>query len=87
MLVGDPNQLDAVCKSKHAIQLGFSKSLMEQFLEKKLYTRDSRSGKFNQNFITQLVRNYRSHGVILQKPSEIFYDGFLQAAAAESLYQ
>lgn len=77
VLAGDAKQLDAVTKSKHAQMLGFNKSFMEHLLEKKLYRSK------NQNFITQLVKNYRSHAAILHKPSKLFYHGVLQAAAPE----
>lgn len=85
VFVGDPKQLDAVAKSDHARQLGFNKSLMEQLLDMKLYKRNK--GKFNQNYITQLVKNYRCHPAILRKPSEMFYDGLLEPAALESEFQ
>lgn len=59
---------------------------MEHLLEKKLYKRNIATGKFNQNYITQLVKNYRCHSTILRKPSELFYGGVLEAAAAESMF-
>lgn len=85
VLAGDAKQLDAVTISDHAMQLKFNISFMEQLLEKNLYKRDT-AGKFNQNYITQLVKNYRCHPSILQKPSEIFYGGFLKAEAPEGIY-
>lgn len=59
---------------------------MEHLLEKKLYKRNIATGKFNQNYITQLVKNYRCHSTILRKPSELFYGGVLEAAAPESMF-
>lgn len=58
---------------------------MEHLLEKKLYKRDITTGRLNQNYITQLVKNYRCHPAILRKPSELFYDGVLKAAAPECM--
>lgn len=58
---------------------------MEQLLDKKLYKRNMDTNKFNQNYITQLVKNYRCHPEILRKPSELFYGGLLEAAAPESM--
>lgn len=86
VLAGDTKQLDAVTKSVHAQQLNFNISFMENLLEKNLYKRDTTTGKFNQNYITQLVKNYRCHPAILRKPSDLFYDGVLEAAAPESVY-
>lgn len=83
VLAGDAKQLDAVTKSKHAMKLKFHKSFMEHLLDKKLYKRKSSTGKFNQNYMTQLVKNYRCHWNILLKPSELFYDSVLEAAAPE----
>lgn len=77
MLAGDPKQLDPVTKSKHSKELGFSKSLMEQLFEQKLYQRNILTTKFNPVYITQLVKNYRSHKDILKVPNELFYDNRL----------
>lgn len=82
-MAGDAKQLDAVTKSLHAQALKFNVSFPEQLLHKKLYKRNEATGKFNQNFMTQLVKNYRCHPAILKKPSELFYDGFLEPAASE----
>lgn len=68
------------------MKLNFNKSFMEYLLEKKLYKRDITTGRFNQNYITQLVKNYRCHPEILHKPSELFYDGMLKAEAHAGMY-
>lgn len=60
---------------------------MEQLLKKDLYKRNKITGKFNQHYITQLVKNYRCHSAILKKPSELFYDGRLEAAAPEGEFK
>lgn len=82
-LAGDPKQLDAVTNSYNAKQLGFSTSFMEHLSNKPLYQPNSRSGKYNEKFITCLVRNYRSHKDILKIPNILFYNGQLKAEAPE----
>lgn len=83
VLAGDPKQLDAVTKSGYAGKLGFKTSFMEHLFEKRLYKRNPVTGEFNQKYITQLVKNYRSHPAILNIPNELFYDNKLEAKAPE----
>lgn len=85
VLAGDAKQLDPVTVSEHAKKLNFNKSFMEHLLDKKLYKRNPSTKKFNQNYITQLVRNYRCHKEILRKPNELFYDNVLIAEALQSM--
>lgn len=85
ILAGDPTQLDAVCKSSVAAELGFKFSLMERLFNKPLYSRDCRN-KFNPKYITQLVKNYRSHEAILHAPSFLFYGNTLESEAPEGLF-
>lgn len=68
------------------MQMNFNKSFMEHLLAKKLYKRNSETKKFNQNYITQLVKNYRCHSTILRKPSELFYENLLEAKASEGMH-
>lgn len=79
VLIGDPKQLDAVTISQSAAKLGYGTSFLEQLFEFVLYKRDAITGKFNSKYITQLVKNYRSHPVILQVPNQLFYEGALKA--------
>lgn len=81
ILSGDPKQLDAISKSEWATKLGYSVSWLEQMFKFPLYKRDSVSGKFNSKYITQLVKNYRSHPAILHIANQLFYDGSLEAKA------
>lgn len=83
VLAGDPKQLDAVTKSGYAGKLGFKTSFMEHLFEKRLYKRNALTGKFNQKYITQLVKNYRSHPAILEIPNKLFYDNKLEAKAPD----
>lgn len=84
-MAGDAKQLDAVTKSQYAKELKFNVSFMEQLLLKSLYKRNKDTGKFNQNYITQLTKHYRCHRAILQKPNALFYDNVLESAAPEGI--
>lgn len=81
VLAGDPKQLDAVTKSDYAVKLGFKTSFMEHLFEKPLYSRHPYTHKYNHKYITQLVKNYRSHPAILSIPNKLFYDNKLEAKA------
>lgn len=83
ILAGDPKQLDAVTKSEQAKELGFRTSLLEHLCEREVYKRDPKTKQFNEIYITQLVRNYRSHPSILKLPNELFYDNSLLPVASE----
>lgn len=74
-------QLDPVTKSKHAKDLGFSVSFMEQLFKQPLYQRNVVTKEYNPRFITQLVKNYRSHKDILNVPNEMFYENRLEPQA------
>lgn len=78
-------QLDAVTKSVYASKLGFKVSIMEQLMKQQLYKRDPRTGEYNQNYITQLVKNYRSHSAILHTANNLFYENKLQVKATKGL--
>lgn len=83
VLAGDPKQLDAVTKSEQAKELGFRTSFLEHLCERKRYQRDKNTKQFNDTYITQLVRNYRSHPSILKLPNELFYNNTLKAMASD----
>lgn len=82
ILCGDPMQLDAVTKSDWSTKLGFKISWFEQLFKMPLYKRHERTGDFNKTYITQLVRNYRSHAAILKVPNKLFYENQLKAMVA-----
>lgn len=84
ILAGDPKQLDAVTRSYKAKRLGYNTSWLEQLCRMNLYSRHSQTGQFNPMYITQLVKNYRSHPEILSIPNELFYEKKLEALAAAS---
>lgn len=85
VLSGDPKQLDAVIKSEWASKLGFDQSWMEQLFNFPIYQRNPDTGEYNSKYITQLVKNYRSHPGILHVPNQLFYDGILQAKMSPSV--
>lgn len=86
VLAGDPKQLDAVTKSGRAAKIGYKTSWMEHLFNRPLYRPNMRTGKYNPKYITQLVKNYRSHSAILHIPNTLFYENKLQAAAPKSLF-
>lgn len=55
---------------------------MEILSEKELY-QPNPTGKYNANFITHLIRNYRSHENILKIPNTLFYRNQLIPEASE----
>ncbi|XP_072930026.1 putative helicase mov-10-B.1 [Epargyreus clarus] len=76
VLAGDPMQLGPVCISREAKLRGLGVSLMTRLIRnyENLYTD-------NPNYITMLVKNFRSDPDILTIPNELFYDNALQALA------
>ena len=93
VLGGDPKQLGPVihspaAKEKHGESHGLSTSLLERLLAlpKGMYAK-STTGQhptfkgYNPHYITMLVRNYRSHKLLLQVPNALFYDDSLESCA------
>ncbi|KAJ8399528.1 hypothetical protein AAFF_G00409390 [Aldrovandia affinis] len=86
VLAGDPKQLGPILRSPLAMQYGLGLSLLERLMrDNPLYQKEEKSGRFNNQFVTKLLRNYRSHPAILKIPNELFYDGELQVFADEEL--
>ncbi|KAF6019931.1 MOV10 [Bugula neritina] len=81
VLVGDPQQLGPVIRSPIASKARLGISLLERLMSYDIYQRDARSGHFNQNYVTKLVRSFRSHPDILEVPNSCFYENELQACA------
>ncbi|KAK9086893.1 hypothetical protein Syun_029287 [Stephania yunnanensis] len=73
VLAGDPKQLGPIVYSKNAEIYGLGRSYLERLFEFEAYCNG------DENYVTKLVKNYRSHPVILKLPSEIFYKGELIA--------
>ena len=55
-------------------------SLLERHMSMKLYSRDDKD-QFNSNYVTELVRSFRSHPDILEVPNSCFYENELVACA------
>ncbi|KAH7573814.1 hypothetical protein ACOSQ2_007978 [Xanthoceras sorbifolium] len=68
VLAGDPMQLGPVIHSREAQSYGLGKSYLERLHQYESYY----SG--DENYVTRLVRNYRSHHHILYLPSKLFYE-------------
>ena len=86
VLGGDPRQLGPVIHSPAAKKHGLSMSLLERLLYRPMYAK-STSGEHNESsgfdpqYITMLVRNYRSHAQLLKEPNILFYHGALESWA------
>lgn len=84
VLAGDPRQLGPVVRDRRSSGLGYGISYIDRLMKCELYKVDANSGKFNEKYIVQLVKNYRSHEAILKIPNELFYGGKLVAKANNS---
>ncbi|KAK6130222.1 hypothetical protein DH2020_036032 [Rehmannia glutinosa] len=78
VLAGDPMQLGPVVISRDAERYGLGTSYLERLFGCELF------GSGNENFMTKLVRNYRTHEAILRLPSDLFYDGELLPCKEEN---
>lgn len=81
VFAGDPKQLGPVIKCSLAQKMGYDVSMLERLMESGPYKKNSVSGDYDNRFILQLIRNYRSHPVILHVPNELFYECALKANA------
>ncbi|XP_058159010.1 helicase MOV-10 isoform X1 [Dasypus novemcinctus] len=80
VLAGDPRQLGPVLRSPLTQKHGLGHSLLERLLTYNALYKKGPDG-YNPQFITKLLRNYRSHPTILDIPNRLYYDGELQACA------
>ncbi|KAJ7329638.1 hypothetical protein JRQ81_015812 [Phrynocephalus forsythii] len=89
VLAGDPMQLGPVIKSSLATVYGLNASFLERLMGRSLYLRDENAfgafGSYNPLLITKLVKNYRSHSVLLAVPSRLFYHNELEICADPSV--
>lgn len=79
VLIGDHKQLPAVLSSNFAKSLGLGVSLMERMMKLDRYKPNP---DYDNNFVTQLLDNYRSHPAILHFSNEEFYDSKLRAKSS-----
>ncbi|XP_062855111.1 putative helicase mov-10-B.2 [Trichomycterus rosablanca] len=82
VLAGDPKQLGPILRSPFAIRYGLGISLLERLMSKNSLYQKTETG-YNNQYVTKLLRNYRSHRAILKIPNEMFYDGELLTCADE----
>ncbi|XP_073906849.1 helicase MOV-10 isoform X3 [Castor canadensis] len=80
VLAGDPRQLGPVLRSPLAQKHGLGYSLLERLLTYNTLYKKGPNG-YDPQFITKLLRNYRSHPTILDIPNKLYYDRELQACA------
>lgn len=79
ILAGDPHQLGPVVITEGAKYLGHGKSMMQRLMEFPLYGRKANDGNFDEKFVIQLVKNYRSLPLLLKVPDKLFYGKKLEA--------
>lgn len=75
VLSGDHKQLGPIVLERFCRKMGMEKSMMERIMDTN--RNYQHRGRYNSQFITQLVNNYRSHPAILQFSNEHFYDSKL----------
>ncbi|XP_004689698.1 PREDICTED: putative helicase MOV-10 isoform X2 [Condylura cristata] len=80
VLAGDPRQLGPVLRCQLTLRHGLGCSLLERLLTTNNLYKKGPDG-YDSQFITKLLRNYRSHPHILQVPNRLYYEGELQACA------
>ncbi|XP_062047959.1 helicase MOV-10 isoform X1 [Lepus europaeus] len=80
VLAGDPRQLGPVLRSPLTQKHGLGYSLLERLLTYNALYKKGPDG-YDPQFITKLLRNYRSHPTILEIPNRLYYDGELKACA------
>lgn len=78
VLAGDPQQLGPVVSSAVSKRYGLGLSYLERLMSTcQIYQRNEKSLKYDNKYITKLLKNYRSHQAILRVPNECFYDNEL----------
>lgn len=76
-MAGDPKQLGPVCNGLKAKKFGLGISLMERLMANMPIYQLQNDGKYDSRFITQLVKNFRSHEDILEVSNKLFYNNKL----------
>ncbi|CAO1360493.1 unnamed protein product [Diamesa serratosioi] len=76
VLLGDHKQLGPVLVSDRASNLGLSVSLLERIM---LLPKYSNNPRYDNNYVVQLLDNYRNHPAILQFSNTEFYDSKLRS--------
>lgn len=85
ILAGDPKQLGPINESKYADRMGLDLSMLERLMSMTIYQKNAKTGQYNANIMTKLLRNFRSHSSILKMPNHTFYNGDLVPCANKGL--
>ncbi|XP_044255237.1 putative helicase mov-10-B.1 [Tribolium madens] len=81
VLAGDPRQLGPVIHSTLAKEYGFDTSMLERLMDTcDCYKKNNNLKNYNPSALTKLLKNYRSHKVIIEQPKKLFYDDELESA-------
>ncbi|KAL3280167.1 hypothetical protein HHI36_017667 [Cryptolaemus montrouzieri] len=80
VLAGDPKQLGPIVQSNVAREYGLGVSMLERLMD----TQETYKNQ-DPNFITMLIKNFRSHPDILDLPNKLFYEEKLQAISQEPI--
>ncbi|XP_052790307.1 putative helicase mov-10-B.1 [Mya arenaria] len=85
VIAGDPKQLGPILRAPIAIFAGLDVSFMERIMRDIEEYKRGEDRAYDNQYITKLVRNYRSHDDIINVPRALFYDGELIAAGDEMI--
>ena len=80
VIAGDHKQLGPIIQSPFAQEI-LGVSMLERLCRSGPHAPDANTGAYDQDFVTMLVRNYRSHPAIIELPSQQFYHGKLIPSA------
>lgn len=80
VLAGDPQQLGPVVHSKICRKYKYDISILERLMDLPIYENDTQN-----NFITMLKLNFRSHPDVLELPNRMFYGSQLRAVSPSAL--
>ncbi|XP_058829125.1 putative helicase mov-10-B.1 [Topomyia yanbarensis] len=73
IVAGDPHQLGPVIRSEIADKMGLGISMLERLMNLPIYQKWPETKVYNQQLITKLLRNYRSHRALIQFANKQFY--------------
>ena len=88
VVAGDPKQLGPVVHHTLANEHGLATSYLERLMTRNIYQKQPAVAgagaagaemQYNENVLTKLVENYRSHATLLQLPNKLFYENDLIA--------
>ncbi|XP_033218429.1 putative helicase MOV-10 [Belonocnema kinseyi] len=73
----------------HSNRRGLSagESMLERLMNRVELYQKGEDNKYNPNFLTKLVKNYRSHETILHVPNELFYENELESCGGKEIFR